>query len=61
MYLLESYDQFSQRKKNIDNQINIQKKKAKQKLTGLKRQRHQLKIEEIKKKMNTYVAGASGY
>lgn len=59
--MLEKYDQFIQRKKFIDNQIDSQKKLTKKKLNGLTRQRQQLKIEEIKKKMNTYVAGASGY
>ena len=69
--MLEKYDEFTNKKKNIDNQ----KKQLKQKLNGLNKQKLQIKMDqytkrskenaqknqEIAQKMNKFVNGASSY
>lgn len=55
--MLEKYDEFSQKKKNIDNQM----KQQKQKMAGLKKQKLQLRMDKLKKKFSQFVAGASNY
>jgi len=69
--MLEKYDEFTNKKKNIDNQ----KTQLKQKLNGLNKQKLQIKMDqytkrskeiaqknqEIAQKMNKYVNGASSY
>jgi len=59
--MLEKYDQFTARKKSIDNQIASQKKQYKQRVNGLKRQKLSLKMNQLKKTMNKFVAGPSGF
>ena len=59
--MLEKYDQFTQRKKSLDSQIANQKKQYKQRISGLKRQKLALKMNQLKKTMNKFVAGPSGF
>lgn len=59
--MLEKYDQFAQRKKNLDSQIDSQKKQYKKKISGLKRQKIALKMDQLRKNMNKFVAGPSGF
>ena len=61
MRIIEKYDEFSQKKKNIDSQIDSQKKQNKQKISGLKRQKLALKMNQLKKSMNKFVSGSSGF
>lgn len=55
--VLENYDEFSQKKKNLDNQ----KKQLRKKMTGVNKQKIQLQIDKLKKKFSQFVAGASNY
>ena len=59
--MLEKYDQFAQRKKSLDNQIDSQKKQYKKRVSGLKRQKIALKMDQLRKSMNKFVAGPSGF
>jgi len=57
MKMLENYDEFTQKRKQIDNQ----KAQYKKKIAGLKKQKLELKKQQIQKQMNKFVAGASGF
>ena len=62
--MLEKYDEFTNKKKAIDNQqIQLKKKSAalKQKKLKLKIDKFNKQKHEIQKKMNTFVNGASNY
>jgi len=59
--MLEKYDQFTQRKKNLDSQIDSQKKQYKRRISGLKRQKLALKMNQLKQTMNKFVNGPSGF
>lgn len=55
--MLEKYDEFSQKKKNLDNQ----RKQLRQKMAGLNKQKIKLQMDKLKKKFSQFVAGASNY
>jgi len=62
--MLEKYDEFTNKKKTIDNQ----QKDLGKKLKGLKKQKLQIELDqfnkqkqEIQKKMNNFVSGSSNY
>lgn len=64
MEILEGFDQFVSKKK----QIKAQKKQIKQKLNDLNNQNLKIKIDQsnqkeqdLKKRFNTFVAGSSNY
>lgn len=59
--MLEKYDQFAQRKKNLDNQMDSQKKKFKKSISGLKRQKIALKMSQLRNSFNQFTAGQSNY
>jgi len=59
--VLEKYDEFTNREKSLNNQIDYQKKQNKQKMSALKKKRYDLKIDRIKKQMSQFVAGPSSY
>lgn len=55
--VLEKYDEFIQKKKNLDNQ----KKFLTQKIAGLNKQKLKLQMDKIKKKYSQFVTGSSNY
>lgn len=62
--MVDKYDEFTNKKKAIDNQ----KKELKKKVAGLNRQKLQVRLDQfnkqrqdIAKKMNRYVAGSSNF
>jgi phage shock protein A len=57
MNMLEKYDEFSQKKKQIEHQ----KAQFKKKIAGLNKQKLELKKRQIQTQMNKFVAGASSY
>ena len=57
MTMLEKYDEFTQRKKQIDNQQALYKKK----IAGLKKKKLELQKQKIHKQMNKFTNGSSGY
>jgi hypothetical protein len=59
--MLEKYDQFTQRKQNLDRQIDNQKKQYKKRVSGLKRQKLALKMSQLKTQMNQFINGPSGF
>lgn len=59
--MLEKYDQFTQRKQNLDRQIDNQKKQNRKRISGLKRQKLALKMNQMKTQMNKFVNGPSGF
>lgn len=59
--MLEKYDQFTQRKQNLDRQIDNQKKQYKKRISSLKRQKLALKMSQLKTQMNQFVNGPSGF
>ena len=61
MKILEKFDEFSNRKRNLKNEIENQKRQNAQKMTALKKKKYDLDIEKIKKKMSKFVAGPSSY
>lgn len=59
--MLEKYNQFTQRKQSLDKQIDNQNKQHKQRIAGLKRQKIALKMNQLKKQLNKFVNGPSGF
>lgn len=59
--ILETFDEFTNREKTLNSQIDYQKKQNKQKMSALKKKRYDLKIDRIKKQMSQFVAGPSSY
>ena len=55
--VLEKYDEFAQKMKNLENQ----RKQVKQKMAGLNKQKIQLRMDKLKKKFSQFVAGSSNY
>jgi hypothetical protein len=61
MKILEKFDEFSNRKKNLKTEIDNQKRQNRQKMTALKKKKYDLDIEKIKKRFSKFVAGPSSY
>lgn len=59
--VLEKYDEFTQKKKNLDNQRKQLRQKTAQKMAGLNKQKVQLQMNKLKKKFSQFVAGSSNY